>query len=301
MKKEIFPGAFSERYTVDEISNMLLNNEKKRMGLILDLDGTIHRGLLPKGFFESSNADLAFYLFPQIMLHDKKRILPYISTGISMTSKAIRYYLPCGKEQGTLSEKSSEIERILFQQFSENILKGMNYELVVRASEKIPNNAYPFSLECISKIGKNSERTAIISKAFQPILDAYQIKLREFGIEIEGYGNRLLVDELSRKIVGLDNSDKILSAYDKSDAARKILGGLESSAIFGNSEDDIAMFEEADSMFGKYSLKIAMNIISKKIIEKADVYFWGWKPVKEILQMNQKSKAGKNYKALINL
>ncbi|MCX6711250.1 MAG: hypothetical protein NTZ02_04150 [Candidatus Woesearchaeota archaeon] len=286
MKKEIFPGAFSEKYAVDKISNMLLNNEKKRMGLILDLDGTIHRGLLPKGFFESSNADLAFYLLPQIMLHDKKRILPYISTGISMTSKAIRYYLPCRKEQGTLSEKSSEIERILFQQFSENILKGMNYELVVRASEKIPNNAYLFSLECISKIGKNSERTAIISKAFQPTLDAYQIKLREFGIEIEGYGNRLLVDELSRKIVGLDNSDKILSSYDKSDAARKIMSGLESSAIFGNSEDDIAMFEEADSMFGKYSLKIAMNASPNAVIKKSDVHFLGWGPVKELLKMS---------------
>jgi phosphoserine phosphatase len=289
MKNEIAPEAFSEKYSLSELAVILSNNEGRKRAAIFDLDGTIHRGFLPKAFYEASNADLALYLLPEIIAHSPFKIIDYASAGISIVSKIISHSL---KKSG--AESDSEIEEIIIREFSEKILSGIKYEAVLHAAEKVPRHAYQYSFECIKKIGKNSGSSAIISKTFQPILDSYAREFMKYGLEMKTYGNRLLVSE--GRITGIDNSQKILEPEDKARFCRKAISGLDSCVIFANSEEDIGMFEEGDALLGKYNcLKISMNASSRRVIEKSDVYFRGWKPIKNILQILYKKGAKTHY------
>jgi len=280
MEKEIAPGAFSDNYSVNDIAEILLNASNRKRASIFDLDGTIHRGLLPKAFYEASNADLALYLLPEIICHSPSKIIDYASTGTSIVSKIIFHSFK--KKSG--AESDSGIEEIIIKEFSEKILFGMEYQEILDAAEKVPRHAYKYSFECIREIGKTSDSNTIISKTFQPILDSYAGEFMKYGIEMQTYGNRLIISE--GRITGIDDSQKILLPEDKARLCRDSISEFDSCLIFANSEEDIGMFEEGDSHLGKYNcLKIAMNASSRRVIEKADVYFSSWKPIKEILRI----------------
>jgi len=281
MKKAIAPGIFSDNYSGSELENFLLNKQGRKMGLALDLDGTIHRGMLPRSFYESSNADLAFCLLPAVAKKSLLALIEYFLVGFSLTSKAIEYGL------GIIRQNPEEQVLEMITEFSERILAGLSYDDFFETAQHITKFAYKDSLECILQLSQNYEKTMLISMSFKPVLEAYADKLIRMSggrIKIEAYGTNLLVrnDEIFGLYTGVLNSEE------KAKALIQNASGLERCAIFGNSDNDIEMFTTGSRVFGSSNcLKVSINKSPPELIEISDIYFRNWNSLKNFLSSSE--------------
>ncbi|MCX6709650.1 MAG: hypothetical protein NTV63_01700 [Candidatus Woesearchaeota archaeon] len=264
----------------DELSCLVMNAEKKKRIAIFDLDGTIHKGNFLSALYEASNADLAYNLFFSLFSDAPKKIPPYIINGSRILYEVIAHKFSGMKNE---DKNPSEFEEKLIREFSEKILYGLPLSTIEKASQKIPNKAYPYSKECVREIAKCSDKTLFISKTFIPVLEAYQREMREnYSTEIDIIGNRL--ETLEGRITGLNMERPILSSADKRREIERIIPRYESAIFFVNSEDDLGMFDASDNAGFKGALKIAMNGSSEKVIERCDAYFSSWIPIKMMIE-----------------
>jgi len=276
MEAEIFPGIFSNEYSAEDLECILLNRDGKHAVLALDLDGTIHRGILPRSFYESTNADLAFSLTPVVAKHSLRAFFEYALTGISLTSKIVGYHL------GITEGNAEQLVKEMISEFSEKILTGLSYYEFLQTARFITRFAYPNSLECVTKLSAHYDKTMVISTSFQPVLKAYSEKLEKMAdknLRIETYGTKLLVR--SDEILGLYAG--ILDSEEKARFLAQNVSGLERCVIFGNSENDIQMFNAGSKILGINCVRISINRSPKNLVQLSDVYIKNWDALKKFL------------------
>ncbi|GEM_PF-2551252 len=290
------------KYEPRELVDLILNTQNKNRVAIFDLDGTIHKGIWPERFSGVTNADLAFYLTYEILIKNiftRKTLIEQFSKFHSnlkhllYINREVEEY----KKEKNLSSigsdaESSQLEAKLIEYFAQNVLSGLSEQSVKNASYKIVKHSYPKAKECIKEIADDSSKTFFISKAFEPVLEAYQKNLKEnYDADVEIIGNKLLT--YYHIIIGLDKENAILTGEDKAEELKKIISSYNSSIIFGDSYEDLGMFMLSDDILGKENtLKIAINPKSDELKENSDAVFKDWVSLEQIIRENSwKDKA----------
>ncbi|MEM3483200.1 MAG: hypothetical protein QXW00_00390 [Candidatus Woesearchaeota archaeon] len=276
---EIFPGIFSDSYSEKDLEGILLNSEGREIGLFLDLDGTIHRGMFNGLFYNSSSADLAFLLLPYAIKHGIDSVLNYAADGVYFTSKVLAYKMGIKRlerEQDLLS---------IVEEFSERVLTRFYYEEVHAAARSISRFSYPYSISTLSQISRNYKKTVLISTTFYPVLEEYVKKIGENIFHIEAYATKLL--ERDGRILGI--LGKVVDSYQKKKFLIQSAESLEGAVLFLNADEDLEMLSAAENIFGrKNTIKIAINKPTMGVINASDFYVKSWKSIYALINRTKK-------------
>lgn len=268
--EEIIKGILS-KYKKPYLENILLNQDNASQVIISDLDGTIHKGLWNKRLKGITNADLG--VLTTFYLLSKPKLLPkYITNNIE-------FFFYEKKNRPLNSEGVSKFDEELMKSYFNNKIKGIPKEALEKAAVLLPKLAYRKSKESIIELGKNSKKTTIISKTVDIILESYANWFKSNHLNLNYQGNELVFNEGLLKHI----NPSITTAIDKKERCEKEINGYERCIVFGDTCQDLGMFEAADDL-RMPSIKVAVHSRSEELSKKADIVLYSWKNFYKLLK-----------------
>ncbi len=257
------PFAHRALYTqgrdISSLVRILKNEDKVNQKGLYDLDGSLHRGIFPPKLKGISNADLAVYLFFHIPL----------SQGFDFLRDGIRIYQ---YEKSNIKERTEEereehipylvetFKAVLLALPEQNVREGIDF---------LPRLRYPHAKEVLAKI---DARGAIISCAFQPVVESYGAC---FGIS-ECYGNPLFIQDKRQH-------GSIYGSKDKARIVRFL--SADRYIVIGDTADDIGLAHAAKEK-NPESVVISIHRRSEALDNEADLIISSWKDLGQLLESN---------------
>ncbi|MBI5797409.1 hypothetical protein HZA98_00710 [Candidatus Woesearchaeota archaeon] len=248
-----YSRVFSKEHPRDLVARLLgLDHVQQR--ILLDVDGSVHKGIYEKKLRGITNADMAVYLALSMPLS----LLPaFVKENI-----AIYQYDKKTLGNGVAPEDREEHTRYLVNRFCD-ALQAVPSSLVERAAVRMPKLAYPHARETISLF---RGQKALISCGVQEVVDAYGAYLgavHRFGNPIHG----------ERKLCG---------AVDKERIASELADGVSRMHIIGDTCDDVGMLAAA-KRHNPESVAIALHGRSEALEGSADIIAGSWRELHEVI------------------
>lgn len=243
--------------------------------LILDYDGTLHKGLFPPLFKGRANADIGVMLLLR-KLWNPLATLRLLSSLIDifllelMVSEEYR--------RGRLS--LSDAEEKLIRRFASIVLGRCEAPEIARAADSVAklchDDAWPVLRLLQTKTGMT-----VVSKSFELLLEKVAaLADARHGVYLEFHGVRLGDS-------GEIQADSIISKLDKGRKTREIIGKghFKKALVIGDTEEDIAMLDAAAEELGRENvLFIALSPKDARIAGAADIRAKSWKDIESMLQ-----------------
>lgn len=226
--------------------------------LVADIDGTLHKGLLPGRYGGITYIDIALYLLPQLA-PDKF---------LQFSGALARIFL---------SELKERREELHISQFVQG-LQGVPESSVIAACQKTARNMYPGAVTVFQKLARQEGMVYLIGKALLPLAEAYARQLEDkLDCKVKTSSNPLLVRDgmitgLEKLIVSASQKATALDSFLKTYAPEQVIA-------FGDSREDAAFFSLP---YPPQSLRVAMNPKDSLIKECADIWCWSWKDLHDV-------------------
>ncbi len=242
--------------------------------LLLDLDGTLHRGcswLNQRGY---SNVEL----FAELVRREFPGITPASRGALAMLRiRSLDRRLQRAMAAGRLT--MAERDRRLVETYVAFVLPSFTPSSFIRAASYMPNFIWPAARTALGRAPDWVKAGHIISKGFQAVVDAYARALTCCSARpFSGAGNQIIWTDLKTPI--LDPANSVLTADDKTTAARRFLTTLSQPArciVIGDTCEDIGMFRAAREVLGPgHVLAVAVRPKDAEIIAAADVTVESW-------------------------
>ena len=206
--------------------------------LVCDFDGTLYRGIFPplgRGF---SAADLGVLLcFSRSPARAVRVAFSMFRLMILLARLRYRYI------RGRIP--MSRMDRIMVHFFVRWVMQRIPPEDIERASRRISRFTYPAARSCLKRMSHYIHGAAIVSKAFEPVLNAAADRLSPL---VPGGWITHGVRVASHSPVDIDRDTSVLSRQDKQDRMHRLLDHfpcVTQVIAVGNSEDDIGLMEGA--------------------------------------------------------
>ena len=248
-----------------ELARVLRNSDQVSQRVLLDIDGTLHRGLhwgAYEGFLRGvTNADLAWSLLWKIPLAQKPR-----------------FFYDCLKiflyDRKTLANGVPDEERELHSRYLVDLfflsLEAVPESLISDVASSLPKRMYPHVEETLEQIGG---RKALISCGLQAVVDAYG---KHLGIR-EGYGNPFPPCETQYgKVYGAEDKERIARMICLSSKAERLI-------IAGDTTDDVGMAKVAHEV-NPESVVLALHNRSEALEDRADIIAYSWRDLRAFLE-----------------
>jgi len=262
-----------------EMSNARFNHFMKSASgedtlVLMDYDGTLHKGLFPALFNGRANADLAVFLLV-LKLNEPVKAFKLLKAMARLFMLKVK--LSQARRKGRVSR--SEAEELLIRYFASRILSLCGIEEIKEATSLAAGFTYAGAWEFLKRLDGNVH-IAIVSKSFEFLLrDMAFMAFESHGVGVELHGVRI-----GRTLRILSGS--ILTRAEKSRMAGEIVGNgrFVKVIVIGDTADDIAMRDAAAKILCPENvLLIALSAKDGEIEKAADVNVSSWSNLDEML------------------
>jgi len=260
-----------------KLMKFLFQSPQEPMLLVCDYDGTLYRGIFPplgRGF---SAADLGILLCLSWSPARALRIAAAMSR-LMILQFRLRYRYIRGRIP------MSRMDRILVHFFVRWVMRAVPPTDLERASRLISGLTYPAARACLRRLCPRIHAAAIVSKAFEPVLNAAAGRLSHLvpggwithGVRVEAHSP-----------LEIDRQNSVLSRRDKYERMQQLLnrfGNVRRVLVVGDTEDDIAMAEGVRDRLGAESaFLIAVHAKDPVIRRASDLDLRNWRILRRLL------------------
>jgi len=265
-----------------QLDEFLKDSKPENTIVIMDFDGTLHRGLFLRYFKGRANADLGLELLSISFLRPWRSVPLFVGL---LQLFLLERRLKRDYKAGRIS--LSDFDETMIRFFASKVLPICTHDDIQGAAWPVSALAYEKAWHCLSDL-KGRCSFVIISKSYEFLLHKVVLRALEFHrLELEFHGVKLGDD-------GEILADSVVSREDKGTKTKQFLSRkpqIKKAVILGDTEDDIAMKDAATDLLGASNvLFIAMKAKDRKIIEASNLAFKSW----ENLTINRNDRKNQN-------
>lgn len=239
--------------------------------LVLDLDGTMHRGRFgwARGL---SNVDLAFEL------GWNRRIGGWPIPPLRFSGRVARFWWrerrARAREGGGRAYHEEAIEG-----FRARVLEGVEAAELREVARRVTRLAHADLSASLRRVASLAGRVLILSKAFEPVVDAYVALVCEAtGLPTSGEGNPTDSGRPLRFLSGEEKGAGLASWLGRRPEVRSAL-------VVGDTADDLAVRDAAMARLGLQNVVCAALAPKDEAIRRgADLVAWGWRELADHLE-----------------
>lgn len=247
--------------SLQDLGAIIRNEERKTQRVLLDVDGTLHKGPFEYFLRGITNAHLALYLLPTVPLSHLPKFI----------SDSFEIFLYDRKTlaNGVPVEEREYHTKYLVRLFSKS-LEDIPTEMIQNSAKKIPKGIYPHAQETLQYI---HGRRTLISCGIQTVVDAYGQKI----YAEECFGNPLKIEDIK-------NHGFLYGAKDKERIAKEICAQSERAIVMGDTCDDLGMAYAAKEK-NPENILIALHHRSEALEEQADIIAYSWQDLRAFIDV----------------
>ncbi len=236
-----------------DLVRVLRNEDNVNQVKLVDLDGTLHKGLYEERLRGFTSADVALDL-----LMRGEVSFPFLRDNL-------RIFL---RESGSLyadvqGEDRRKVTKELVQMFGK-VLSRVDHERLEEVMEALPERAYPGAKSVLNMVGGE---TVIISCAMQSAVNAYGRFLGRSRL----IGNPMFHSNESVSLGG----NGIYGRVDKEVVADNVCKRKDRAVVFGDTVEDIGLAYAARRV-SQESVVVALHGRSEDLEDKADIVTASW-------------------------
>lgn len=263
-------------FSLERLPGFLHHGQTEELVTVLDMDGTIHRGLAilnPRGY---SNLELVW----ELMLHEWRKPLKNLIIALKMLSiQGYDFYLLFLKYLGKIT--MSERDRALIVLYIRWILRCYDEQTIAGVVPRLPNYAYKDFFPTLDKLAAHTATIMFISKGFSQVVSAYAALIRS-RTKVHTIIAANDLDWQTNAPVWQEDS-AIVTAGDKAKALESFLAAnkqITRALICGDTEEDVSMILKARETLGSANV-MAIAIRPKDSIIRAacDVVVASWREI----------------------
>lgn len=262
----------------------MAEGDRVRTAMILDLDGTVHRGisiLNPLGY---SNLEVVWvHLWREFPGLFRAWRIGRAMLGIRIMDTRLRRM----RERGKISMATRD--ELLIRRYIDRVLTNFTGNSFRRAAYRVVKYRDPELDSVIRSLPEWIVAVHLISKGFQVTVDAYRQWIGTLiNVPVTGRGNELLWRHDGPP--GLVEKNAVFTAEDKAALLNAYLAehpDIAAAVIIGDTEEDLGMFRAARERLGPdRSLTIAIHPKDPLIKAAADIVCDRWSCIGRLLLGN---------------